>query len=192
MPVRRTAFVAGAHYHVFNRGVERRQIFPDDRCYLWFTTMLIRRMDKWSVGVVAYCLMPNHFHLLLRAEADATVSMFMQGVGTAYAQWFNHQLDRVGPVFAGRFRARQVSTEAQLVHTARYIHRNPLEAGLVSRLADWPYSDYPELLGVRPAKFRGRSLVPDRFATATTYQAFVEGGADFPEVPPLDFREVRP
>ena len=191
MPTRLQPFVAGEYYHVFNRGVERRQIFLEDRHYLWFTAMLWKRLAKHPVSLVAYCLMPNHFHLLVQVNEDGSLSAFMQALCSAYSQWLNHQLGRVGPLFAGRFQVRHIETEAHFLQTARYIHRNPKEADLVDNLLDWTYSDYPAILGIRILPANDAALVPARFATPDEYKAFVEGEPDFREVHVADFPEVR-
>ena len=88
--------------------------------------------------------MPNHYHFLLRQTGDYSVSEFMQSIFNAYTKAFNKMYKRTGTLFEGPFKAIEVLKEDHLLHLCRYIHRNPLEAGLVKNISDWPYSNYTE------------------------------------------------
>ena len=131
---------ANTYYHIYNRGVEKRKIFLDDQDYAVFLSLLKRHLGiepsvgsqgreyEWLSNVVevtAFCLMPNHFHLLLyQIELDA-VTKLVRAVCSAYVVYFNDKYDRVGPLFQGKFRAVRVSNSGYLQYLTRYIHRNP-------------------------------------------------------------------
>lgn len=137
-------------YHVYNRGVEKRLIFLDDAdrkrfvFYLYFLNDQNFFSEHFSrlngqgfasakgkrdpfVNIVSWCLMPNHFHLLLQQRVDGGVSKFMQKLGTAYTMYFNKRRERSGVLFQGVFKSRPVAEEIYLTHMSRYIHLNPLE-----------------------------------------------------------------
>ena len=118
-------FANNEYYHIYNRGVDKRSIFLDDRERVRFMT----RMSDYSqdrVTVVAHCLMDNHYHLLLQQNSDSGVSKFMQRLGNSYTKYFNRKNDRCGRLFESKYKSRHVYYEAYLVHLIRYIHMNPL------------------------------------------------------------------
>jgi REP element-mobilizing transposase RayT len=167
MPRRGGGFHAGEFYHLYNRGVDRAAIFHEAENYLYFARLLIAKAERLDVVLVAYCLMPNHFHLLARPGRDDTIGRFMTGVCGSYAQALNAQRRRSGALFQGRYRAIHVDRDEYLAHLARYVHLNPVAAGLVSRPQDWPHFNYIDLRedGV---------LVGGIFADASAYHRFVE------------------
>jgi putative transposase len=133
MPSRNTIKEAlpGAIFHVYNRGVERRQIFLDSHDYRRFKSQIHLALEREpSVDLWAYCLMSNHFHLLVRQSDDAGMSRFMQRLGVAYAMYFNRRHNRVGPLFQGKYKAARIIGPLQLMEVSRYIHLNPERAGL--------------------------------------------------------------
>ncbi len=144
MPYRNAEFRTGEHYHVYNRGINREPIFFDDKNYVFF-------LRKWrgfleqTADVLAYCLMPNHYHFLLRLLADE-LSDAMQSFSQSYAKAINLQRKRTGPLFQGRFQAIHVDEDVYLRHLTRYIHLNPVAAGLVPYPEDWTWSSYREYL----------------------------------------------
>ena len=98
----------------------------------------------------------------------------MQSLFSSYSQAVNRQQDRQGPLFQGRYRAIWVDKEEYLVHLARYIHLNPVAAGLVATPQGWPYSNYLDVIGQRAGTLKGTTLVPERFLTGDAYRQFVE------------------
>src|SRR3989338_5121487 len=133
-------------YHIYNRGVEKRDIFIDKNDYLRFLEGLkefnnpemvtlrdpppyrgLTSVRKKLVRIHAFCLMPNHFHLLLEQIADNGIPLFMQKLGTGYTMYFNLVNQRVGGLFQGTFKAKIIENETYLMHLLRYIHLNPIE-----------------------------------------------------------------
>ena len=167
MPRRRTPFLADAFYHIYNRGIDRRPIFHREQNYLYFARLLREKADRHAVQVVAYCLMPNHYHFLLRPWRDGVVSPFLNALLGSYVQALNAQQGRLGPLFQGRFRSIHVDRDEYLGHLARYIHLNPVAAGLVMRPQDWPHSNYTRLV-------EDGTLIGGIFATARAHHDFVE------------------
>jgi putative transposase len=177
MPVRRTPFLAGYFYHIYNRGVDAGRVFFGLDNYEYFLSLVAKKMSRHGIRIVAYCLMPNHFHLLLRPDLDETVPAFMDSLCGAYTQALNRQRGRRGPLFQGRYRSIEVDAEAYLIHLARYIHLNPVVSRLVVSPIEWSYSNYADVIGRRQGGLRDSSLVPDRFSRGDDYREFVEEGA---------------
>ena len=143
MPVRRTPFLAGHFYHIYNRGVNAGRVFFGLDNYKYFLSLVAKKLSRHRIRIVAYFLMPNHFHLLLRPDLDETVAAFMNSLCGAYARALNRQRGRRGPLFQGRYRSIEVEAEAYLIHLARYIHLNPVVARLVPNFINiMTYSDW--------------------------------------------------
>jgi len=136
----------GAWYHVMNRGLGRRWIFKTDDHRHRFLSLLADTTERHNAEWHAYCLMGNHFHLMMRTP-EGNLQRIMRHVNGIYTQYFNRDQKRDGPLFRGRYKAILVDAEAYWLQLSRYIHRNPLEAGLVSRLADYPWSSYRAYIG---------------------------------------------
>lgn len=128
-----------AWHHVMNRGVDRNLIFRNDFDRQLFMRELQRASSSHALELHGYCLMGNHFHLLV-CSREGCLARGMHQLGTRYGQQFNSRHGRDGPVFRARYVAKVVMEDAQLVATLRYIHANPVGAGLVSNPADWPWS----------------------------------------------------
>jgi REP element-mobilizing transposase RayT len=147
---------AEGFHHVLNRGNERRAIFADDVDREAFLARLGRSAERFEIDVFAYVLMSNHYHLLLRTRR-ANLSPAMQWLGVSYSIGYNRRHDRCGHLFQGRFKSFIIQEDAYLYRLLLYIHRNPLRAGLVARLADYPWSSYRALAYERggPRWFNG-------------------------------------
>ncbi len=131
----------GAFYHVLSRGNERRDIFYDDDDRRMFLATLGEMAQRFEIEPLAYVLMNNHYHLLLRS-LRANLSRAMQWFGVTYTNRFNARHARSGHLFQGRFKSMLVENDAYLLGLSRYIHRNPLRAGVVKRLVDYRWSSY--------------------------------------------------
>lgn len=131
----------GALYHVLSRGNERRDIFLDDADRTAFLNTIAEAAERFSLDVFAYVLMGNHYHLLLRTRR-ANLSKAMHWLGVSYTTRFNRRHSRSGHLFQGRFKSMLVQDDSYLMQLSYYIHRNPLRAGLVGRLADYRWSSY--------------------------------------------------
>ncbi|MGB6068310.1 MAG: transposase [Desulfomonilaceae bacterium] len=135
----------GAWYHVMNRGRRREVIFPGPEDYQRFVELLQEGSSMWGVRIAAYCLMPNHYHLLVQTP-DANLSRFMRHVDGVYTQRFNRSHECDGSLFRGRYKAILIEADTYMLDLVRYIHRNPLRAGLVSRLDRYRWSSHKAYL----------------------------------------------
>ena len=180
MPQRSISLVAGEYYHVYNRGNNRQGVFFERENYLFF----LRRVRKYLVGdtqetsevwttIIAYCLMPNHFHLLI-CPHDDELSRRMQRFSISYTKAMNKRYDRVGSLFQGQFQAVLVDRNEYLLHLSRYLHLNPVEAGLAKRPVDWEFSSYRDYIGLRQGTLPMPDIILSQFPTPKAYQEFVE------------------
>jgi REP element-mobilizing transposase RayT len=137
---------AGAFYHVMNRGNAGERVLSADEDKVAFLDCLQRAASRYALRVHAYCLMDNHYHLLLET-ALPNLSRAMHWQNVSYAGWYNRCHKRNGHVFQGRFKALLVDADAYLVLLSRYIHLNPVRSGQVADAADYPWSSCREFLG---------------------------------------------
>jgi putative transposase len=128
-------------YHFYDRGNNRNRIFTSTRDYEHFLEILVLMKRKFDFSLFHYCLMPNHFHLLIRPNSPAA-SSFMHGIKNSYAKYFCTKYDVVGHVWQGRYKNKHVETDEYLFAVGNYIELNPVRGGLVSHPADWRYSSY--------------------------------------------------
>jgi putative transposase len=131
----------GAWYHVMNRGRRSESIFLDKKDYLLFLDLLKEIRELWNVNIVAYCLMTNHYHLLIQTP-DANISRAMRHLNSVYTQRFNKRHGFDGTLFRGRFKSVLVCDDSHLLELARYIHKNPVKASMVNQMADYRWSSY--------------------------------------------------
>ncbi len=136
-----------AYYHVMNRGFDKNQIFYNDKSYEIFLEILGEACEKFEVIVHSYCLMSNHYHLLVQTP-KANLSKFMQHFIGCYTQRLNKFAERDGPLFRGRFKSKLVEDENYFIGLNRYIHRNPLDLMQMENLQFYRWSSYPSYLGL--------------------------------------------
>ncbi len=132
---------SGAIYHVMIRSQEEVKLFLDERDHLAFCERIAKATDIFSLELYAYCLMPNHVHLFV-CTPQGNLSQAMQWLGTAYTVWFNRRHERHGHLFQGRYKSLLVGDDTYFAAVSRYIHLNPVKAGLVLRPEEWPWSSY--------------------------------------------------
>lgn len=212
MPRRDTPLVKGEYYHIFNRGVEHRLVFTDSREYKRALIALrfyqhdrppvkLSRYLKFSsdikavftanqeaktsklVEIICFCLMPNHFHLLLRQVLDDGISEFIRRFEDSYTRYFNTKNNRDGPLLRGPFKAVRIATDEQLLHVSRYIHLNPYSSFVVKgldELLDYHWSSLIEYLETQGGfGLCRKNIVLDFFKTREKYKKFVFNQADY-------------
>ncbi len=175
MPQRQTIFQPGHWYHVYNRGVNRQPIFNEDENYRFLLQRVKKYVQRDHISVIAYCLMPNHYHFLLRQDGETPISACIQAVFNSYSKAFNKRYGRVGTLFEDRFDDVPVDTLEYALHLCRYIHRNPIDGKqpLVPQIEQWPYSNYPEWTEQRNGTLLDREFVKCYFKTPEDYRSFV-------------------
>ncbi len=132
-------------YHVMVRGINKEKIFETEREKEKIITLIKEKMQEVMCRIVAYCVMNNHMHMIIIAE-KAELIKFMKKVNISYAMSYNQRHERVGPVFQGRFRSENITDEAYLYGAIRYIHNNPIKAGIVSDTKEYRWSSIAEYI----------------------------------------------
>jgi putative transposase len=140
MPRTARASQAGFTYHVLNRGNARSQVFHKPADFDAFVQIMCEASARLPMRLLAYCVMPNHFHLVVRPNADGDLSRWMQWLLTTHVRRYLAHYGHSGHVWQGRFKAFAIQDDNHLVTVVRYVERNPLRAGLVQRAEDWPWS----------------------------------------------------
>src|SRR5262249_31960290 len=173
MPRRNIQFVRGSYYHIYNRGAARLSIVREERNYAYLLRLMRQVAGECKCAIVAYCLLPNHYHWLVRQDGHTPVSMLPKRVFGSYSQAFNKAYQRSGTLFEGAFRATLVDTDAYLRHLCRYIHVNPVKHGLASAPELWPYSNYLEWIDRRLGTLLDEQFIREHFETPQRYEVFV-------------------
>lgn len=198
MPYRNTLFSNGNYYHIFNRGIDKRLIFKQKKDYLRFLDCLkyyqynskkpkfsqrhkykslVLNKNKILVEIVAFCLMPNHFHLLVKQVEERGIQEFMTKLSNSHSSYFNIKHKREGDLFESEFKAVLIESDEQLLHLSRYIHLNPFVANLVEKPELYPWSSCQEYFTDMNGLCH-KNIVLNSFKK-TTYQNFVMDHAGY-------------
>lgn len=188
MPRRTTPFIPDIYYHFYNRGNNRQAVFFEADNYLYFLGGLKKYLLPVA-HIVAYCLMPTHYHILVRIrnqtsevfktsevsgrEVSLQVSRAMQKFLISYTKAINKRFERVGSLFQGQFQAIPIQTCSHLLNLCVYLHANPVKDGLVALPEDWIYSNYLEWLGQRDGTLIDREFIQEHFGTPDEYKELV-------------------
>lgn len=200
---RKIAFRNGEIYHIFNRGIERRTIFTNKREFdrakdlikfykhkdipIRYSKVMQQPEDlrkkilegvfrgECLVDILAYCLMPNHFHFLLKQNSGNGLATFISNFSNAYTKYFNTKHQRSGPLLEGIFKAVLVESDEQFIHLSRYIHLNPVTSSIIEEkyLESYEWSSYPEYLSINDENLVETRLVLNMFKSIKDYQEFV-------------------
>lgn len=211
MPGRDIPLVNEQIYHVVNRGVASQPVFLNQRDYLRALEILfyyqnqktpqrysfvlrlptklrteildnLRKEGKFLVEIIAYCLMPNHYHLLIKQIKNSGVSNFLSNFQNSYTRYLNTKNKRIGPLFQGKFKAVRVETDEQLLHVARYIHLNPYSGYVVKnleQLKNYPYSSLSEYLGLAETANCQKEIILSNFKKPADYAKFIFDQANY-------------
>lgn len=208
MPYRKTIFANNEIYHVVNRGVNHAPIFNNRSDYKRFVSSVdfsryeapmsyshfsrLRaderedflksiQKEKPLVSIIAFCLMPNHYHLLLKQNKDKGIQIFMRNLQNSYAKYFNTKYERSGPLFQSAFKSVRIETNEQLSHVSRYIHLNPSSSYVIeiNDLEVYKFSSFNNFLGKNIFKFIVPDDVLENFDSIVEYKEFVFNHAEY-------------
>lgn len=189
MPGKNThkVFIEDHFYHIYNRGWNRNEIFLDKSDYVCFERLLERHLStdpvvdgrgrdyvhlRPQIDLNAYCLMPNHFHLLVFIRSESAATKLMSSLMTAYTMYFNRKYKRRGPLCENRFKAVPIIADDQLMHITRYIHLNKAD------YKTWPHSSYADYLVDQPRDWLAPEPILELFSSQQQYIEFVDDYAD--------------
>lgn len=210
MPRRKTVFANNEYYHVFNRTIHKEPIFvrrtdckhasltfsyyqiakPPVRLSYFLSfgvakrTEVLKNMSQKEklVEILCYCLMPNHYHFLLKQLQENGISKFISLFQNSYTRYFNTKYDRQGHLYGGQFKSVHVEDNEQLLHLNRYIHLNPYTSYLVKSLDDlekYEFSSFPEYLKKRQVKLCSGKIILSQFNNVESYKSFILNQADY-------------
>lgn len=162
------------YYHLYNRGASKLSIFHKRDNYIFVLRKFKELTTKYHLTLIAYCLMPNHYHLLIRQDGEFNAGLLPQHTFNSYTKAYNQAYQHSGTLFQGRFQAKHVADESHLRHLCRYIHSNPVKDRLVERPEQWIYSNYLEWIGCRQGTLYDAQFMQDYFENAVTYKEFIE------------------
>lgn len=206
MPGRILPLVNDQIYHVFNRGIDHRPTFTTKwelhramliLSYYRFSTPPMRlsrflmlsnedrekiltglnQEGKKLVELLCFCLMPNHFHFLIKQTGETGISKYISLLQNSFTRYFNIRNERIGPLFLDQFKAKLIETDEQLIHVSRYIHLNPLTSYVVKdfdTLKNYPWSSFPQYLGNSNEGVCSTKLILDFFKSKGSYEKFVK------------------
>jgi putative transposase len=178
-----------SYYHIYARGHSRQVIFRDDEDHRVFLNVFKRHLSKdevtdnlgrpyvhlrGEIELLCYCLMPNHFHLLVYQAEQGAMQKLMRSVMTTYSRYFNKKYDSSGPLFESRYKASRISSDPYLMHISRYIHLNPKE--------DWrvyPYSSIHAYFGIGQPEWLQQERITDLFESLPVYADFIYDHEDY-------------
>ena len=198
-------------YHIFNRGVASQPTFFNKRDYdralesffyyqnsnppIKYSRFLslplkqraeiledLSKKKNYLVEIITYCLMPNHFHFLLRQIMEGGIAKFMSNFTNSYTRYINTKQERAGPLFTGKFKSVRIETQKQLLHTSRYIHLNPYTSFVVKTVEElqrYPYSSFPEFIGKKNSQLCMKEDILSDFNNVKQYEKFVFDQADY-------------
>ena len=172
----------GAVYHVIVRGNARQQIFSETADYLRFLRFMGEGVGKYNHRIHAFCLMPNHIHMAVQV-GHVSLSRIMQNLCFRYTQWVNRRQDRVGHLFQGRYKAVLVNVDSYLLELVRYIHLNPVRAGMVKSPEDYLWSGHLPYLGDKKLPWLTTDWILSRLSSSPSrarneYREFVRPGTE--------------
>ncbi len=196
--MRHTPFFTNGYYHLFNRGVDKRKIFLRFGYYLRFlktvrsilntgsaTPRVISNQGlalKSKIHILAYCLMPNHYHFLIKQTQDEGVTEFMHRLNTSYTMYFNLNNKRTGRLFEYTFKAKTVSSDELLLHLSRYIHLNPVIAGIVEKPNEWRWSSYQEYFDIESHPICEINEILSYFSSRDDYKQFISDQISYAKI----------
>ncbi|MEK7550727.1 MAG: transposase [Patescibacteria group bacterium] len=187
-------YLSNSIYHIYNRGVEKRTIFEDNQDYNVFLGYLKEYLSPSQgealgyrdykgkfveeIKLLTFCLMPNHFHLLIKQKGKDSIKKFTQALFTRYSMYFNKKYKRIGSLFQGEYRAVNIIDKEHLLYVSKYIHRNPITS--TSNLN--VFSSYSDYLGITNTPWLDKKVVLNEFNKSiyikfnkiNSYQEFVE------------------
>ncbi|MEM7332526.1 MAG: transposase [Chloroflexota bacterium] len=167
------SWLPGHYYHIYNRGARQLSIFREEENYLYVLRLVKKYLEQLNLSMIAYVLMPNHYHFLVQQLGDHNAGLLPQRVFNSYSKAYNKRYDHSGTLFEGRFKAKHVDSDVYLRHLCCYIHANPVKDGFVQDVGEWPYSNYLDWVELRQGKIVDRRFITDMFSDVTTYEEFV-------------------
>lgn len=210
MPSRKTILANDCYYHIYNRGANKANLFEEESDYIHALNLvkyyncidypirfskfkllhLDQRSEIWKrldvskkfVDIVSFCLMPNHFHLLVMQKQDRGISKFMANFQNSYTKYFNIKYEHDGHLLQGQFKAKQIDSEELLLHLSRYIHLNPYSSHMVpdiDSLLEYKWSSMQEYLNKKSFCICNKDILNNYFNSSTKHIQFLKNNSEY-------------
>ena len=140
-------------FHVITQGIEKSYIFEKAEDIKYYVKIMYKIKEEHNINIIAYCIMNNHTHMLAETKSIEQLSKYMQRINTTYGKYYNKKYSRVGYVFRDRYFVQTILNEKQLFNCIAYIHKNPINAGIVKLLSSYNYSSYNEYIDITIKEF---------------------------------------
>jgi putative transposase len=167
-------FKEGMIFHIFNHSIDDLRLFYNEEDYEYLLQAFVKRINKIPAGVFSYCLMPNHYHFLIRQESACELYRLFNYTFISYTKYYNKRYNRKGPIFRSPLQHKMANTKAYIIKLSKYLHMNPVYANLVDKPENWPYSNYLEWINERKSEL----FVPDirlkYFPDPQKYKQYIE------------------
>jgi len=191
--MRKTQFANSEYYHIYNRGVDKRKVFLGEKDYFRFLLCMrefncpdpigslefrdrLRKKGLPIVGIIAYCLNPNHYHFILKQNLDGGISRFMLKVGSGYTTYFNLKYNRNGALFQGPFKATHIDSNELLLYLSAYVNYNSEVHGIATA-EDYKWCSFPDYIGKRNGKLCNKEIILGQFNSQKEYGKIVKESA---------------
>ena len=174
MPSRKVPIINGNFYHIFNRVVKGRRLFYKTENYLFYLNLWKEVDFSTCCRLIAYCLMPNHYHYLIQIIDAALFPRKISYFFNRYLKSLNVSKKETGRYFENRFQAKLIDNERYLIGVCCYIHLNPIKANLVTSLDQWPFSNYLEFIGKRNGKLWDRKFFEEYIQFPSEYKEYIK------------------
>jgi len=171
MPYRKDPSYENEYYHIYNRGNNYEDIFFEEKNYSFF----LSRLSKYfldQIDIAAFCLMPNHYHLLVKINETGSLEKGMQKFIVSYSKAINTKYGRVGHLFQSRYKSKLIPGNDYLLHLSRYIHLNPVRAKLVSKPEEWKHSSYRHFIGLENISYVKSEIILEQIGGFEKYKQF--------------------
>ncbi|PJE57966.1 MAG: transposase [Candidatus Portnoybacteria bacterium CG10_big_fil_rev_8_21_14_0_10_36_7] len=187
-------FENGSFYHIYNRGNRKQQIFLSSRDYERFLGKIIEYKKKINVNIIAFCLMPNHFHFLIQQLSINAISKFFSDLCNSYSKYFNTKYETVGSLYQGRFKAKLIDSDEYLIHVSRYIHLNPIDLffpskNIVNDLLNYEWSSLKSYLSSSKNETIDTDIILNYFSKKNPvdeYRKFIVSNINVPAYPIIE------
>ena len=171
MPRKSRNSIKTAYYHIMTQGINKSYIFERTEDIKYYIKCMFKLKDDYSLKIIAYCIMNNHAHLLIKTELIEELSKYMQRLNIKYSHYFNKKYNRVGYVFRDRYKSEGIYDEEHLYNCIRYIYDNPVKAGICKHASEYPYSNYKIINRKINEQY---SFIDDDETKEREYKSFIE------------------
>ena len=174
MRVKKENFIKDAYLHIYNHAIEDLNLFNEKQDYIKCLIKIKSKIKIYPATVFAYCLMPNHYHFLIRQDSDKPIYRIFNDVFAGYVQYYNRKYNRKGHLFQHPLQHIAVNNDKYLIHLCLYIHYNPVKAGIVKNPENWIFSNYLEWIGKRNGTLFSDELQKNYDITSELYEEMME------------------